>query len=442
LVPQFGTDGIRGVANVDITPEVAFALAQAATDFFGLELYVIGRDTRLSGPMLEAAMVSGFTSAGASVELVGVVPTPAVAWISADRGVPGVMISASHNPFGDNGIKLFAPGGTKLSDDIQTQIQNRMEEYLSEQKMPRPQQEKLGQAVVSSATQRWESSVVASVANQSLSGLNLVIDCANGSASESGKRIFEILGASVEVIANEPDGININSGCGSTYPEMLSKAVVRSGADAGLAFDGDADRLIAIDNEGSIIDGDRVIAILAKDLKANGKLVDDTVVVTVMSNLGFHKAMQASAISVVTTQVGDRYVLEKLNEGNYSLGGEQSGHIICTEHASTGDGILAGVQLLDAVKRSGSSLKDLASQVMNQVPQVLLNVKVKKDPKRILEKIAPEVESLETSFSGQGRILVRASGTEPLIRVMVEHNDEELAHKVAIELEQLVVKHK
>jgi len=438
MVPQFGTDGLRGKANVDITPEVAFALAQAATDFFGSELFLIGRDTRISGSMIESAMIAGFTSAGANVELLGVVPTPAVAWASADKGRPGVMISASHNPYWDNGIKLFAPGGSKLGDDIQHQIQDRMERYLDTKKMPRPEDNHVGKVNHSDSVEGWERSLLNSIDHKLFSDLKIVVDCAHGSASEFAPKIFSRLGADVEVIGSDPNGVNINDGFGSTDTQSLRRAVVGRQADLGLAFDGDADRLIAVDNEGNVVDGDRVIAILAKDLKSLNKLKDNTVVVTVMTNLGFHKAMETENISVVITGVGDRYVLEALEKQELSLGGEQSGHIICRDIATTGDGILAGIQLIAAIKRSGQNFKSLAEQVMLQVPQVLINVRVSGNPKDNLEKVISEAELIEAGFSGEGRILVRPSGTEPLIRVMVEHNDEQTARKVAEQLESLI----
>jgi phosphoglucosamine mutase len=446
-LPRFGTDGVRGVANADLTPDVALALARAAAGALNRNDHsrvVIGRDTRLSGTMLEAALVAGYTACGIDVELLGVVPTPVVAWASKAADCPGVMISASHNPFADNGLKLFAAGGRKLGDAVEAAIEEDFHALLlGADPSSAALAEHVGIVVPSAGASGWAQSVESSIGGRSLDGLRIVLDCAHGAASDVGPEVFVALGADVTVIGAEPNGININSGVGSTHPQSLQAAVVEHGADAGLAFDGDADRLIGVDHTGALVDGDHILAILATDWKGQGRLHDDTVVVTVMSNLGFLRAMEAAGISTVVTQVGDRYVLEALDEGArgsvYSLGGEQSGHVICRELASTGDGILAGVQLLDAVKRSGRSLHDLASNAMVSYPQVLKNVRLARRDPGVAEALAAEVALAEAELGDQGRVLVRPSGTEPLVRIMVEHVDAATADRVCDRLVSVAV---
>jgi phosphoglucosamine mutase len=429
--PRFGTDGVRGVANGELTPDVAVALARAASEVLGGNRVVIGLDTRRSGPMLEAGLVAGYLASGVDVDLLGVVPTPAVAWVSAHDGVPGVMISASHNPFADNGIKLFAPGGLKLSDAVEATIEARFHQLLDGMSATAPP---VGAAVGitrrSERSRGWQDAVCASIGHRRFEGVRVVLDCANGSASGVGPEIFSTLGADVVVVGNEPDGININAGCGSTHPELLQAAVVDHGADLGLAFDGDADRLIAVDEVGRIVDGDHVLAMLAHDWSQTGRLAENSVVVTVMSNLGFRRAMASAGINVIETAVGDRYVLEALDQGSFSLGGEQSGHVICRDLATTGDGVLAGVQLLDAVLRSGSSLGGLAGAAMTSMPQVLKNVRLPARDPQIVELLQGEVTAAEDQMGADGRVLVRASGTEPLVRIMVEHLDAVTAERV------------
>ncbi len=437
IYPRFGTDGVRGLANEVLTPDVAVALGRAAAETLGGRRVVIGRDTRRSGHMIEAGLVAGYTAAGVDVELLGVVPTPAVAWASLGDDVSGAMISASHNPFGDNGIKLFAPGGAKLGDVVEQQIQQRFHELLAGAVTPGPTGADIGVVLDGSgdaAVSGWVELITNSVAAGALAGQRLVLDCANGAASGWAEQIFRAIGADVTVIGAEPDGVNINEASGSTHPEALQAATVEAGAAAGLAFDGDADRLIAVDHTGAIVDGDRILSILASDWKATGRLTDDTVVVTVMSNLGFHRAMAAADITVATTGVGDRYVLEELSRGGYSLGGEQSGHVICRDLAGTGDGILAAVQLMDAVVRSGATLADLSASAMTTVPQVLKNVRLAVRDPEIIDKMAPDVEAASAAMGDDGRVLVRASGTEPLVRVMVEHVDATEAVRVCDEL--------
>ncbi len=431
MAPRFGTDGLRGLANHELTAEVAMALGRAAVEVLGGSRFLIGSDTRRSGPMLEAALTAGICSAGSDVEPLGVVPTPAVAWAAADRNSAAAMISASHNPFADNGIKLFAPGGLKLRDDVEADIQARYLTHLGSlgnAQGARPDNPgPIGRLLPPGSVQGWNELVVASVEPGALAGMSIVIDCANGAAFEVGPTIFERLGADVTVIGGAPDGENINAGVGSTHPEALMAKVVEIGADAGLAFDGDADRLIAVDGDGRVVDGDRVLGILAVDWAATGQLTDNTVVVTVMSNLGFHRAMAAAGIKVVSTAVGDRHVLAALDDQGLSLGGEQSGHVICRDLATTGDGVLTGVQLLDVVARSASPLARLASEVMTTVPQVLENVRLVSRDVDGAAAIADEVAEVEAQFGDDGRVLVRPSGTEPLLRIMVEHVDEATA---------------
>lgn len=438
--PRFGTDGVRGLANQELTPEVAIALGRAAAEIFGAARFVLGRDTRRSGPMLEAALSAGICAAGADVELLGVVPTPTVAWVAARGQVPGAMISASHNPFGDNGIKLFAPGGLKLADEVEARIQARYLQLLgsggtsaglASVHATMPAGAAVGTLVAGSSEDidGWAGAVCGSIAPRRLDGLRLVVDCAHGAAHELGPRILRHLGADVTVIGAEPDGTNINDGVGSTAPARLAEAVVSSRADVGLAFDGDADRLIAVDETGNVVDGDRMLAILALDRASRGLLAGNTVVVTVMTNLGFHLAMQRAGIRVVSTAVGDRYVLQALDEGGYSLGGEQSGHVIARDIASTGDGVLSAVQLLDAVGRSTQPLSKLAAESMTTVPQILRNVRLPHRDEHLVEELEGEIAAVTAILGDNGRVLVRASGTEPLLRVMVEHVDPQVAEQ-------------
>ena len=425
---QFGTDGIRGVANTELTQAVAQALGRAAVEVLGGGLFVVGADTRESGPMLEEALRAGICGAGADVEYLGVVPTPAGAWAAADRGAAAAMISASHNPYQDNGIKLFAPGGLKLRDDVEADIEKRYLAYLDQpESLTGTSAEAPGTRRPSGGVDGWIDLITGSVAPNALAGTRLVIDCANGAAFEHGPEPFRHLGAEVVVIGDEPNGTNINDGFGSTSTEALQAKVVALGAHAGLAFDGDADRLIAVDDAGQVVDGDRVLAIMAADWSTTGRLRDNTVVVTVMSNLGFHRSMDQLGISVLSTAVGDRNVLAALDDGNFSLGGEQSGHVICRDLASTGDGVLTGVQLLDVVVRSGRPLSSLAAQIMDRVPQVLVNVRLRQREENPAAELQADIDQVTEEFGQDGRVLVRASGTEPLLRIMVEHIDEAIA---------------
>jgi phosphoglucosamine mutase len=437
---RFGTDGVRGHAD-ELTDHLVESLGRAAAAVLAADLrhrpdqrMVIGRDTRESGPRIESALVRGLAAEGVAAELTDVAPTPAVAWICAARQVPGAMISASHNPFHDNGIKFFAAGGLKLSDETEQRLERRLDEIIgAPPDAPRPP-DGLIPASGTGDIGRYRLGLAASLEGRTLEGLSVVLDCANGAASAVAPVLAEQLGATVHVIHAEPDGTNINARCGSTHPEELQKVVVERGADVGLAFDGDADRVLAVDETGSLVDGDHLIAMCAIDLRDRGRLAHDTVVVTVMANLGFRRAMSEQGIRIVETKVGDRYVLEALEAGGFSLGGEQSGHVIFRELATTGDGLLTGVQVLDLVRRAGRPLSVLAGEAMTRLPQVLRNVRVARRDPAIVDAVAADVATVEQELGADGRVLVRASGTEPLVRVMVEATDVDAAEAAATRL--------
>ncbi len=432
---RFGTDGVRGLANDTLTPEVALAVGRAAVTLSGGRPVLIGRDTRRSGTMLEAAVAAGVCAAGADAVLLGVVPTPAVAVASAAEDTVGVVISASHNPYGDNGLKLFAPGGRKLTDDEQSGVETVIAEALVPGGSPGPTGAGVG--VVrhdDTALERYATAVEAALEGRRLDGLRGVVDCAHGADSVVAPQVLTRLGAPVEVLADAPDGTNINDGVGSTHPESLQAAVTASGADLGVAFDGDADRVLAVDERGRLVDGDQIMAMCAVDLHARGRLAGDTLVVTVMSNLGLHHAMRAAGIRVVATSVGDRYVLEAMAAGGHSLGGEQSGHLVFADHATTGDGLLSAVVLCDLVRRSGRGLADLADSSMVRLPQVLRNVRVDRPLPDVAELLAGPVGEANARLGDSGRVLLRPSGTEPVVRVMVEAPTVEEADEVAAAL--------
>jgi phosphoglucosamine mutase len=434
----FGTDGVRGLANRDLTAELALDLSVAAAHVLGeagafadqRPIAVVGRDPRASGEFLEAAVVAGLASAGVDVHRLGVVPTPGTAFLTAKLSADmGVMISASHNPMPDNGIKFLSRGGHKLDDEIEVLIESRLEE---------PWDRPLGAGVGRIGDSRagvttYIKHLVDSVPAR-LDDLTVVLDCANGAAFQVGPEVFRRLGAKVVAINAEPDGHNINANCGSTHLEPLQKAVVDAGADAGFAFDGDADRCLAVDAEGNVVDGDHILAILALAARDEGRLHADTVVATVMSNLGFLQAMERSGVTVLQTAVGDRYVLEALEAGGYSMGGEQSGHVVFPELATTGDGILTGLVLADVVQRSGRTLAELAAEAMTRLPQVLVNVRVGRNPLAVMDAVSAEIAAAEAQLGHEGRVLVRPSGTEPLVRVMVEAASHDEAEAVAGEL--------
>jgi phosphoglucosamine mutase len=435
----FGTDGIRGLANVDLTAELALDVAVAAAHILvensnDRPRAIVGQDSRASGEFLEAAVVAGLTSAGVDVYRVGIVPTPAVAYLVASTGADlGVMISASHNPMPDNGIKLFQRGGEKLADEVEALVEARIGEPWQ-----RPTGAAVGRVINGDKLVEKYLDHLLSTIDISLTGLKVVVDCANGASSFAAPLALSRAGAEVVAIANTPDGWNINDGVGSTHLEHLRSAVLKNGADVGIAHDGDADRCLAIDATGAEIDGDVIMAILAKGFKAQGKLKANTIVGTVMSNLGFMHAMAEAGIEVVTTAVGDRYVLEAMLQSDYNLGGEQSGHVIMRDYANTGDGLLTALQLLAEVKRSGQTLQEL-SRVMVRFPQVLINVKnVAKERLSTSTAIAEAVKAAELELAAHGRVLLRASGTEPLVRVMVEAQSDAVAQSVATKLAQIV----
>ena len=455
----FGTDGIRGLANADLTPELAMAVALAAAEVLispepalnsaagdpGLAsgplpirpVALVGRDPRASGEMLEAAVVAGLASAGADVVRCGIIPTPGLAFLTADSGAElGVMLSASHNPMPDNGIKFFARGGHKLADDVEEAI-----EALVREPSPgpvRPTGADVGRVlddVLGAA--RYREHLLSAVPTP-LAGLTLVVDCANGAAAHHAPRVFTDAGATVHAIGDAPDGLNINDGCGSTDLGALQAAVIEHGADLGIAHDGDADRCLAVSADGQIVDGDAILAICAIALQEAGELAQDTVVATVMSNLGFRQTMEAAGITVLTTAVGDRFVLDALRSRGLSLGGEQSGHVIFTQYASTGDGLLTGLMLASRMATTGKSLAELAS-VVTRLPQVLLNVGVT-DRLAVSESeaVSDAVKAAEAELGETGRVLLRPSGTEHLVRVMVEAPTQEQADAVAKRLAEVV----
>jgi phosphoglucosamine mutase len=427
----FGTDGIRGVANTELTPELAVGMGRAVVRTLREEgtdrpVIAVGRDPRASGEMLEAALTAGVCSAGGDVIPLGVLPTPGVAYLTCQLGASsGAMISASHNPVEDNGIKFFGPTGYKLTDAEE----ERVEELLQRTYEDRPTGTAIGRVRPPGDVLESYVTHLVEVADADLAGLRVVVDCANGAATTVAPEVLRRLGCDVVTICAEPDGNNINAGCGSTHPEVVQAAVREHGADVGLAHDGDADRLIAVDHTGGLVDGDAILAILAERRHREGGL--SSVVTTVMTNLGFTRAMGRLGIEVIQTRVGDRYVLEVMREGGHPIGGEQSGHLILTDHTTTGDGVLSAVALLCAVRAAGRPLAELA-QVMERLPQVLVNVRdVDKDGLADAAALWAAVDEEEAALDGDGRVLLRASGTEPVIRVMVEADTEERAAEVA-----------
>ena len=447
----FGTDGVRGLANQDLTVELALGLAQSAAVVLGKgrvadgrrasgrrPIAVIARDPRISGEFIAAAVAAGLSSSGVDVLDAGVIPTPAAAFLIGDiRADFGVMISASHNPADDNGIKIFAVGGVKLPDIVEDRIE---QAYTNKQKLA-PTGVEVGRIRrFADAEDRYVLHLLSSLPAR-LDGLHVVLDCAHGAASGVSPQVFTDAGARITVIGADPDGYNINDGVGSTHLERLAEAVIAHGADLGIAHDGDADRCLAIDHEGNTIDGDQIMAILALSMKERGLLKKDTLVATVMSNLGLRLAMEAHGIDMVLTGVGDRYVLEALDEQKLNLGGEQSGHVIMSDFATTGDGILTGLHLAAELARTGKTLQQLAS-VMTVYPQVMINVRgVDRTALAGNEPIAAAVSAWEQTLGDTGRVLLRPSGTEPMVRVMVEAADQETAERAASELAEVVRTH-
>jgi phosphoglucosamine mutase len=428
----FGTDGVRGVANVyPMTTEVALAIGRGAAHFFrhrtaGRHRFVIGKDTRLSGYMIENAICAGICSMGGDVLLIGPLPTPGIAFITASmRADAGVVISASHNPFQDNGIKLFSADGFKLPDEVEEQIEALV--FSKELDDLRPTASEVGKAYrIEDARGRYiEFLKRAFPRDLALDGLKIVLDCANGAAYKVAPTVLEELGAELVLIGVEPDGENINAGCGSLHPEVAGQMVRQSGADLGISLDGDADRAVFVDESGNYVNGDKIMALLARRMLADGALRHNTLVATVMSNMGLDVAVEGWGGKVVRTKVGDRYVVEQMVAGGYNLGGEQSGHMIFLDHATTGDGILSALQVLAAMRREDKPLSELA-RVMEPFPQKLVNVKVGcRMPIEDVPGLAPLIKECEVALGGRGRVLVRFSGTEPLARVMIEGEDEE-----------------
>jgi len=445
-MPLFGTDGVRGLANGVLTADLALSLAQATAVVLGQgrsaearraegrrATVVIGRDPRISGEFLSAAVSAGLAASGIDVYDAGVIPTPGLAFLVADRDADfGVMISASHNPAPDNGIKIFAHGGVKLPDEVERRIEAAMDgaKLL-------PTGGDVGRIKrFSDAEDRYVVHLLQSLPHR-LDGIHVVLDCAHGAAAGVSPETFRDAGATVTVIGADPDGVNINDGVGSTHLDQLSAAVVRAGADVGIAHDGDADRCLAVDAQGRVVDGDQIMAILASSMKERRRLKDDTLVATVMSNLGLHVAMRERGITVLQAAVGDRYVLELMDEGGYSLGGEQSGHVIMSDYATTGDGLLTGLHLVAEMARTGKTLAELAS-IMTVYPQVLINVKNVNRERVSDEGVQQAVREVEAELGDTGRVLLRASGTEQLVRVMVEAADEESAQRYAEQLAEVV----
>ncbi|WP_223070419.1 phosphoglucosamine mutase [Paenibacillus caui] len=431
----FGTDGVRGVANKELTAELAYRIGRCGgyvlTGAASKPKVVIGMDTRISGVMLESALVAGLLSIGANVIRLGVVTTPAVAYLTRLLGADaGVMISASHNPVEDNGIKFFGSDGFKLSDETELQIEELIDKDGDD--LPRPVGGDLGSVEVDDESKlKYLEHLKSTISRSSFQGLKVVLDCANGAAYELAPKLFHELGAEVITLAAEPNGRNINDHCGSTHPELLKQEVVRLGADLGLAFDGDADRLIAIDENGEEVDGDHILCICGEAMNRDGRLAESTIVTTVMSNIGFYKAAEKLKLNTVQTAVGDRYVMAEMRRGGFNLGGEQSGHVIFLDYNTTGDGILTAIQLVDTILNSGKPLSEL-KKLMVQYPQVLVNVRVQDKSKYEGNKaIASAISAVERELGDNGRVLVRPSGTESLIRVMAEGPDK-------IELEQFV----
>jgi phosphoglucosamine mutase len=439
---RFGTDGIRGVANAELDAEFVLALGRAAARALPARTFLVGRDTRRSGPFLQASLSAGMASEGADVLDLGVLPTPGVAFLAAQQGCPAAMVSASHNLFADNGIKLFAAGGLKLPDAVEASVEEELAQVLaSAGRVSRPA---VGHGVgrlsrQADATRPYVEHLLSMLEGRDLGGVRVVVDCANGAASAVAPEVLARAGADVTAIAVDPDGTNINDGCGSTHPEMLAAEVVSRGADVGLALDGDADRLLAVDHTGALVTGDELLSMFATDLAARGRLAGNTVVVTVLANLGFHLAMRDKGIAVRETQVGDRYVLEALDGDGLTLGGEQSGHIVFRELATTGDGVLTGLLLVDLVRRHDTPLAELAGASMQRLPQVLENVDAAQPAEVVAAPaVQAELAAVQAELGDHGRVVLRASGTEPVVRVMVEAADEPVAHAAAERLCQAV----
>ena len=436
----FGTDGVRGEANLELTPELAYRLGRAATLFFGEDtqqpVILIGRDTRISGQMFEAALAAGICSAGGKAVATGVIPTPAIAYLAKKmQAQAGIVISASHNPFYDNGIKFFGGDGYKLPDEVEDQLEALVHSIAKDDQLYRASGAEVGTVEYRHDLVKEYIDFVTATTNERFEGMKIVLDCANGAAYEAMPTILRRLGAEVVVLHNKPNGKNINDHCGSTHLDVIQQAVVEHHADLGIAHDGDADRCLCVDEKGDIIDGDRILVMCAVEMMKSGTLKGNTVVSTVMANIGFHQAIKEAGGRVEVTAVGDRYVLENMLANGYTLGGEQSGHVIFSEFSTTGDGLITGLQVLSSVKRSGKKASAL-SGLMKSYPQLLVNMRVAtKDGWEENEAIAQSIAEGNQELGDSGRILVRASGTEPLIRVMAEGPDQQqldvICHRIA-----------
>ena len=441
----FGTDGVRGEANVELTPELAYRLGRAATLYFGensetMPKILIGRDTRISGQMFEAALSAGICSAGGRAIIVGVIPTPAIAYLTKKKKAnAGIVISASHNPFHDNGIKFFGGNGYKLPDSVEDELERIVKKIEAGDDYPRATGAKMGYIDYRHEYINEYKDFILSTCTERFDGMKIVLDCSNGAAYEVMPMVLNRLGADVIVLNNAPNGRNINDNCGSTHMDRIQNAVVGLGADFGIAHDGDADRCLCVDEKGNIIDGDHILVMCAKEMIAAGTLTHNTVVTTVMANIGFHKAIKELGGKAEITKVGDRYVLENMLANGYKLGGEQSGHIIFTDYNTTGDGPVTAIQVLSAIKRSGMKASEL-NEMMVSYPQLLVNVAVKtKDGWEDNEKIKEAIKAGEAELGSEGRILVRPSGTEPLIRVMAEGPDQAVLDKICHSIADVVV---
>ena len=426
----FGTDGVRGEANITLMPELAYRLGRAATLYFGKKVtkqprILIGRDTRISGQLFETALAAGICSAGGVAIVIGIIPTPAIAYLARKlKATAGIVISASHNPFQDNGIKFFGGDGYKLPDAVEDELESIVHRLETKDDMERPTGEKIGRIEYRNDLVNQYIDYLCTSCEEHFDGMKIVLDCANGAAYEAMPKILRRLGAKLKVIHALPNGVNINDGCGSTHMESLQKAVLENHADFGIAHDGDADRCLCVDEKGQIIDGDHILIMCATEMMKEGRLKDNTVVTTVMSNIGFHQALKTAGGRAEITKVGDRYVLENMLANGYNLGGEQSGHIIFTDYGTTGDGLLTALQVLCSLKRSGKKASELTS-LMTTYPQLLVNVRVAtKDGWEENTVIQEAISQGNAELGDSGRILVRPSGTEPLIRVMAEGPDQ------------------
>lgn len=440
---MFGTDGVRGIANTELTAETAYKLGRAGAYVLTKGTHkpkiLVGKDTRISGDMLEAALVSGILSVGAEAVIVGVIPTPAVAYLNRKyKADAGIVISASHNPVEYNGIKFFNGDGFKLSDELEDRIQRVIENGF--EGVPSPTGRDVGKSVLEEKAVEDYIRFAKTTIDIDLTGLKVALDCANGAAYETAVKTFREMGAEVRVINNDPDGFNINDNCGSTHPEELMDYVVRKKCHIGFAFDGDADRCLAVDEKGNLINGDFIMGICGKYFKEQGRLKNNKIVVTVMSNMGLEIALKEEGISEVKTKVGDRYVLEEMVKGDYVLGGEQSGHLIFLEYNTTGDGLVSALQLSSILKKSGKTLSELSS-IMVELPQILVNVVVTADKIDLYKEdreIIKAIEDIEKKLQGKGRVLIRPSGTEPLLRIMLEGENQEEIEKIANSLANLI----